>query len=589
MSAPRILLAVALLAAASAARADWDLRARITCPGASVPDLTERVTLPAVRVARNITGVLNVDSVARPEVLTMTLRIAGDGSDRRLVRLDAQSQLEANLKHMSVDISKIEVEDVYEHVFPRIVAVSGKGTSMRTLKRRAKWLRDELQCCPNVQNVKMMGEEQYVVAMLIPKGHFAISCSVASLSKMLAGYLTLEPAGSLNVGGRRLRIAADNVIQSSEDVMDLPFTIDPSKDGKGETVMLRDQLKIDVQRSTTPPISMTGVDGERCVLLAVSFHRGMTDSELDKVIANAQAEAPLGIEIDTVYDATRCDRDRTLIFDLTMAEGVRIVATDERLRDLAREIRKLPGVERVISAAGAFDIAMSEGQSIGVPAPNKGTLIVELAKRTSPADICRSVKDISEVTTPAAIVLPRERYRNDGYGVWHSQEIVSRYDGCDIQHRAERMVAAARATPGVHLSYCDWGDPVEYLRYDLYESHVRQLCLSRSDISLSCRSLLEGYPVTDFWYMGERLPVVLRMGTDDGEMDVQKLATSWTYSSALDRFIPFGQVVRNFDSCSEVGCVLRRNGEFVAKIFVWADNDDAIDAVKAKWAELEKK
>jgi len=586
MLAPRILLAMAALAVASAARADWDLRARITCPGASVPDLTERVVLPAERVARNVTGVKQVDSEARPEVLTMTLRIAGDGWDRRAVRLDVQHQLEANLQHMAVDVTKIEVEDIYEHVYPRIIALSGKGTSMRILKRQAKWLRDVIQCCPNVQNVKMMGTEDYVMALLIPKGHFAISCSIDELSKMLTGYMKLESAGAINVGGRRLRIAADNTLQTAEDVTDMPFTLNPTPDGKGETVMLRDHMKMEIQRSTTPPKSMTGFDGERCVFLAISFHEGMSDAELDKVLAQAKAEAPWGIEIDSVYDGTEYGKGRTLVFDLTLVEGVRIEATDERLRSLAKEIRAVPGVERVLTVAGASDIMTYTGQKINVPAPNKGILIVELAKRTSQADICRQVRDLAEEKAPSAIVLPRERFRKDGYGVCYSEEVTTRYDGCGTMHRVEKMIAAARATPGVHLAYSDWGDPVEYLRFSLYDSRVRQLCLTRSDLSLACRTLLEGYPVTDFWFLGERLPVVLRIGTADGDIDVQKLATMWTYSSAINEFVPFGQVISDFKSCSEIGCVLRKNGLFVATIYVWAESDDAIKAVKNAWANI---
>lgn len=592
MFARRMMVAMAVLAVAGAVRADWDLRARITCPGASVTELIERVTLPAERVVRAVTGVKQVDSVARPEVLTMTLRIAGNGADRRAVRLDVLRQLEDNRHHMSADISKIEVDDIYERTYPVIVAVSGKGTSMRVLKQYAKEMQDVLQQCPNVSGVKLMGVEDYVIALMIPKGHFAMSCSVEQLAKMLSGYLKLEAAGSMDVGSRRLRIAADDIINSGlkggEDILDLPYTIDPKPDAQSEVVMLRDHIQVNVQRSTTPPESMTGVDGERCVLLAVSFLDGTSDSEVDGAIANAKAEAPLGIEIDKVYDAGA--RGDTAIFDLTMVEGVRIEATDGHLRSIARDVRNMPGVERVLSVAGACDIVTEPDQKIKVPAPNKGTLIVKLGRGTSVKDISRQMAANIDEKAPGAILLPRDRSSKDGFGVWYSEEVVSKdcYDGRTVYCQAERMAAAARAVPGVVLARSDWGEPIEFLRYELYESRVRQLCLTRSDISLACRTKIQGYPVTDCWIWGERLPVVLRVGNIDNAIDVQELSTTWAYSSALDRFIPFGQVVRDFESRSEIGCCARKNGRFVATVFVCAESDDAIKAVKRAWAELDE-
>ncbi|MGN0833115.1 MAG: hypothetical protein ACI4RD_05645 [Kiritimatiellia bacterium] len=556
-------LALAVLAAGPL-RADWELRLRLTYPGAGV-DAVARDVLPAVeRALRTVDGVRSLRTVVRPESLVVTAKLAGDGQDRRTVRLDFAHRAEETLPELPPTVTDLRVEDVYLRSYPFVFAVSGRGTSMRELKLRALELGDLFLREPEVADVRLVGQEREVVALSLRKGRFLNECSVVDLKKMIEGCIRLEPAGAIDVGARRLRLVPGRALERLSELLDMSYTLLPKAGEQPLTVMLRDHLRLSLERSEKPPEALCGSDGRRCVLVCVALRDGGAGEGVVRALEAAQARAPLGVEIGAALDTRAPVAERTLAFDLRFRAGTRIESADASTRKLSEAVRSVAGVGRTLSVAGGMSLPLLPAVRVDEPAANQAVLIVSLAGEAVRGDVGREILALAGRLAPEALVMPREGFGPDACGV-RMDYAVTDDDPLRLQRRADRLADAARASAGGVVAYCDWDGPVECLDYELYESKARQLGLTRLDIALACRSALDGMEVASCWERGDRLPVVLRIGADEIK-GPQDLSTLWCYSPVLDRFVPFSQVVRRIRSLSEPGCRIRENGRYVATV-----------------------
>lgn len=579
-------LTVLLAGAVLTARADWCLHARLRLPGASVSTFEERVVPIVERGIRTVPGVRSVRTVLRPEHLLMVVTLGDSAGERRFVRLDLASRLESLRPDLPAGVENLTVEDVYLRTYPLVVAVSGKGTSMRELKLRARDLLDELLRFPDVADARLVGAEQEEVVLSVPKDRFLLCCSVDDLGAMLTATFELEPSGALDIGSHRVRVRSKASVFTADDILDLPFTIYP-QDGKAPmTVMLRDHMKVSLERSRTPPDAMTGVDGERCVLLAVAFDRPPADRRIDELLARAKAEAPLGVEFDVVHDRRAAGSEPTLLFDLRLREGIRIEKMDECSREFARTLKGLPGVRRTLALAGDARFRLEPDQELEPSPPNHALLVLELAPGTDRAALGRRVAELARKASDGLQVWPRDP-KLSGFGE-PVERTLTATDPKELERLVEKMVEAARVTPGVDSASSDWGEQVESLRFELYESRARQLALTHKDISLACRMAIEGRRISSCWDRGDRLPIVLRIARSDIQ-GPQDLETMWAYSPALDKYVPFSQVVSGLKSVAEPGCHIRESGRYQARVKAYVRDSAAAKAVLAKWSEVPAK
>lgn len=580
------IAAVTLALTVSAVRADYDIWASCRYRGASVDVMTERVVPVVERGLRTVKGVRSVKLIIRPQSLLTVATVRGDGSDRRLVRLDMESRFRSLVPELPSEVTDIVVTDPGVESFPYICSVSGRGTSMRELKLRARALMDEMLRLPDVDDIRLLGEEEENVVLSLPKDEFLLNCSVDSLGDMIKGVYDIVPAGNLAIGSMFLRIHSPTINHGPDDILDLPYTVFPVDGSDPTTVMLRDHMKVSLERTSRPPMSMAGLNGERCVLVAVSFSSRGSDAELDRLVEQERAKAPLGINIEMVHDLRGHENElKSMLFDAYLREGVTVAAMDGSARSFAASVKGIPLVRNVLTVSGIHDLAFVEGMKVEPHSANHATLIVALDADADAAEVSRRIAALSRERSDGLVVCPRTADQ-PGFGITVEHTLTSK-DPVELESISERMLDAARKHSGVSCAMRNWGEQIEGLKFELYESRARQLALTPGDISQACQMSIEGVPVACCWSRGDHLPIVLRLDRKDIS-NPQDLEQLWVYSPAFNRCVPFSQIVKEFKSIAEPGTRIRNNGRYEMRLRAYAADAKTADLVRSEWNTMAK-
>ena len=173
------------------------------------------------------------------------------------------------------------------------VNLVSRGAPEETVYRTAVRVKDQLEALPSVQRISMQGAREEFLEILIDatKMH-AYQLSAEQLINTLARNNRLIPAGSLLSGQGSLSINIPSVVDTPEDLIDIPVFADQDK-----VVTLGDIAT--VRRTFKDRVSYSHANGEQSISLFVyrrpeAFLIG-TAHEVEAFVADIQDEIPTSI------------------------------------------------------------------------------------------------------------------------------------------------------------------------------------------------------------------------------------------------------------------------------------------------------
>lgn len=217
------------------------------------------------------------------------------------------------------------VNDDFGDVFGFQLAVVGDGFSYAELEEYAKALRKEISLIDGVARVDLWGEQQEVVYLDVSENQLAtLGISQGRIAQTLETQNAVVDAGAVDLGERRLRIAASGVFASPEDVGDLAIDA-----GAGDEIIRIRDIGTVRRGYAEPPGRMMRFDGAPSIGLSISNESGVNivdvGARIDARLKTLEADLPIGIELRRVHWQSDIVSDAVNGFLMSFAQAVVIV------------------------------------------------------------------------------------------------------------------------------------------------------------------------------------------------------------------------------------------------------------------------
>ncbi len=193
------------------------------------------------------------------------------------------------------------VEDDFGDVYGILYAVSAPNYSPAEVWNMSRQIVKTLKLVPSVAKVQTTGELQEAIYVELDQLRLGrLGLPIDALFNAIAVENQITPAGSITIGGRRLRLAPKMAFDSVAAMGDMLI----GRAGSTEIVRLEDIATI-VREPTEMPLQLIRHNGGRVFTVGVSVVPGENVVKVGRAVdARMEAllkELPLGVTVDLVY------------------------------------------------------------------------------------------------------------------------------------------------------------------------------------------------------------------------------------------------------------------------------------------------
>nr|WP_284047527.1 efflux RND transporter permease subunit [Guyparkeria hydrothermalis] len=312
-----LLLLLALLAAggiayvqiAKEAAPDVDVPiffVSVSYPGISPEDSERLLIRPLERELSTIEGLDEIRASAGEGFALLRLDFRA-GYDNRRALADVREEVDLVRPELPPGAEEPVVNEVDLSMFPVLTATLSGSVPEATLIRIARDLRDRIEAVPGVLEVEIGGEREDLLEVMVdPQTLETYRLPYNELIAALERNNRLVAAGAIDTGAGRLTLKVPGVIESVEDVLDLPAL---AHDG---TVVTFDEVAT-ARRTFKDPEGFARVNGQPAISLEIRKRGGAnildTVAAARTIIADASHDWPGGVEVRYLQDQARDVRD----------------------------------------------------------------------------------------------------------------------------------------------------------------------------------------------------------------------------------------------------------------------------------------
>ncbi|MEM6382454.1 MAG: efflux RND transporter permease subunit [Pseudomonadota bacterium] len=220
--------------------------------------------------------------------------------DKDEAMADVRDRVDRAQAEMPTAADEAQIFETNFSLVPTItVALSGQVPE-RTLFTLARELQDELETIDTVLEANLSGHRDEVLEILIDLTRLeAYGITQAELTNALQLNNALVPAGVFDNGSGRFNLKVPGLVESVEDVFDIPLR--ESNDG---VVTLEDVAEL--RRTFADPVSYTRVNGEPAIAIEVIKRLGTNiienNDQVRAVVDRVTADWPDTVVIDFLVD-----------------------------------------------------------------------------------------------------------------------------------------------------------------------------------------------------------------------------------------------------------------------------------------------
>jgi len=300
-----VALAVLLFAGAAAyrglpkeAQPDVDfpfISVEVMLDGVAAEDSERLLVRPLEQQLRNLEGLKEMIGSATENRASVTLEF-GPEVDVDAALTEVRERVDQAKALFPEDAREPTVNEVkFSRFDPMLVINLGGELPERTMNRIATDLQDRLQAVDGVLEVNLVGIRQEVLEIIVnPVNLESYGLSPADVLNFVQRNNRLVAAGALQSEEGRFAVKVPGVIESPEDVLDLPMKVDGEK-----VVRFRDIAE--VRRTFKDPESYARLNGEPAVGIRVVQRNGSNILKVvtaaKAVVAEAQATWPEGLTL----------------------------------------------------------------------------------------------------------------------------------------------------------------------------------------------------------------------------------------------------------------------------------------------------
>jgi len=273
----------------------------MTHDGISPEDAERMLIRPMEQQLRAIEGIKEMTATARQGSASVTLEFeAGFDPDQAL--LDVREKVDQARQELPEDTDEPSVHEINIAMFPVILVTLAGPVDERTLVVIARRLRDAIESLPGVLEVEIAGARDEQMEILIdPLLLETYGIEQSTIFNLISRNNRLVAAGTLETGDGQFPIKVPGLIESAEDLFNLPVLIDGDR-----SVRMRDVAL--VRRSFRDATTVARADGHSAITLEVKKRVGEnvieTIAGVRYVVDKAQQEFPDGVTASFSQDSS---------------------------------------------------------------------------------------------------------------------------------------------------------------------------------------------------------------------------------------------------------------------------------------------
>lgn len=360
-----------------------------TYPGASPEEVEQEISERIELALQEIQELDYVESTSRAGVSTVRANLqeryqAPDipqiwDTLRRRIR-DVESSLPPGA-------GRPMINDDFGDVFGLMLAVTSDGFTYAELKSYVDDLKRELALVDGVGKVDLWGARDRVVYLDVSESRLVdLGISEETIEATIRAQNAVVDAGSLNVGGYRMRIAPSGAFTSPKDIEDLVIrssAIDELRSSRspfaGQQLLRIGDIGEVVEGYADPPRTMLRQNGRSAIALSVSLQPGGNVVDLGRAIdarlAELNADLPIGIEIHRMHWQSDLVSEAVNSFLVSLAQAVAIVLVVITLA-MGMRMGAIIGAGLMLTILGTFVVMYLVG--VDLQRMSLGALVIAL-------------------------------------------------------------------------------------------------------------------------------------------------------------------------------------------------------------------
>ena len=285
------------------------------------PEDAERLLIkPLEKHLRSVEGLNRMSSVAAEGYGSLSLEFAaGEDIDQAIVNV--RQAVDDAKPDLPSDADEPKVIEVSLSLFPVLTAALYGPVPEREMMQAARRIKERLESIPGVLEVEIGGDREEVLEILVDASAIeAYGIDPTDVSNLVRRNNQLVTAGAMDDGGGRLVLKVPGVIESVDDLINMPIkAIDGRSINFGDVAVVR--------RTFQQPEGWSRVNGEPAIVLDV---RKRVGSNVIEVVEAARAvidsDAPkISPEVKVTYLFDDSIEVRRLLSDLGNNVGAAVI------------------------------------------------------------------------------------------------------------------------------------------------------------------------------------------------------------------------------------------------------------------------
>lgn len=264
-------------------------------PGISPEDAERLLARPAEIELKNIDGITELRSFASEGSATIVTEF--DVSfDPDFALNDIRSALDRAQARFPANTEEPLIQEVSAATVPVVqIALGGTGVDERTLLQIARVLQREIENLPEIMSADMIGAREELLEVIIdPRKLETYGITNSQIVQAVTSNNRLIPAGTLNTGEGSFSIKVPGLIETAQDLFDLPIAANATG-----VVVLSDVAE--VRRTFKDAERYAFANGEQAISLDVQKRKGANliaaMDKIDLIVREMRQQIPPSVHI----------------------------------------------------------------------------------------------------------------------------------------------------------------------------------------------------------------------------------------------------------------------------------------------------
>lgn len=287
------------------------------------PEDAERLLLkPMEKELRNVEGLKELTSNAYEGCGKVVLEFqAGFDSDKAMDRV--REKVDLARPNLPDSVEEPVIKEINLSHVPVLVVGLSSDIEQRSLMKIAKQLKDRLKMEPQILEVNIIGDREEVIDIDIePCMLESYGIHFSELIALITSNNKLIPAGTLDTGVGRIPFKVPGLLETSEDIYNLPIKVVEDR-----VIKLCDVAIL--RKTYADPEQFSRINGHSSISLAISKRTGKniidTVQVIKKIVQEESKNWPAGINLSFSRDMSREIEDMLLDLQNNLISAIVLV------------------------------------------------------------------------------------------------------------------------------------------------------------------------------------------------------------------------------------------------------------------------